>query len=866
MKIKKLHLVNVKIHRDKEFIFNGSTMILGHNGAGKSTIVESIYYALFRTLLVPNVDAMINNEIKKVDETTGKVSYIKPAYIELELETEDGKNYLIKSPLCKCNGYLKELQDLPDLGPTYVEISNKITDMYTYINSKILNNINAEYFNNTVYTEQMGILNLVSQSEATRQKEFDKIIGITKFANIYDGVTKTYTIANKLQRPDIKELKLKQDSIRVDINSLENERNSLLEEITSLKEDLSNNEIIYNDLQRVQQSSNANYTKLNTVYQELYEKNTNYSALKRTLDGDKNNLDNLIKRQEELESLDIPTEEDILMQLEDIQTAVTTISSALNKLELRKESLQSEIMRCKDDNERYERYQNDLSKIEQDINTVINNTNDVEASLKQVQKNMEPYPKLIEDSKRELCEFIKNDTDTAGEYMSILRTYNKNPLIRYDDLTAYFKDEKDIVLDQDEYTCPYCNQTMSKKKFKEQLDKDKKNFLPLYKRVLEVREKINSLQEIHNNYVHTYQEYQKKENEYNILLSSLRSEANSISNYQKQLEMNPVSKPVRTTDDLYNEIDKVQDEIETLNNLLSMGVIKYENSRLKSLMNLDKAKQLFANGQIQEMITNYESLKERFDKYSLDLSNLNSQIAFAQNNYTKKLLEISELENRMKDLLIINNFKSVNDVYNALIQEQKDLNDVTKELMETENNINIAKSTLVEKNRLLNIMDGNLNKYNDELTNIDKILRNEEKIINKIRMINVAKAYFKQDGLAKYVRKYYIDKINEKMKDYIGLFNFDFVPVITDTAGIENYHMYSGGQKIAIAILMKMILNFILNNPINMMILDEPTPYMDTERVEAITDLVTSIKDKLQVIVITHDEEFMKIDCNRIEL
>jgi DNA repair exonuclease SbcCD ATPase subunit len=50
------------------------------------------------------------------------------------------------------------------------------------------------------------------------------------------------------------------------------------------------------------------------------------------------------------------------------------------------------------------------------------------------------------------------------------------------------------------------------------------------------------------------------------------------------------------------------------------------------------------------------------------------------------------------------------------------------------------------------------------------------------------------------------------------------------------------------------------------MILDEPTPYMDTERVEAITDLVTSIKDKLQVIVITHDEEFMKVDCNRIEL
>ena len=73
MRIKKLNLVNVKIHNEKEFIFNGSTMILGHNGAGKSTIVESIYYALFRELLVPNVDAMISNNIKKIDKETGKL-------------------------------------------------------------------------------------------------------------------------------------------------------------------------------------------------------------------------------------------------------------------------------------------------------------------------------------------------------------------------------------------------------------------------------------------------------------------------------------------------------------------------------------------------------------------------------------------------------------------------------------------------------------------------------------------------------------------------------------------------------------------------------------------------------------------------
>jgi exonuclease SbcC len=147
----------------------------------------------------------------------------------------------------------------------------------------------------------------------------------------------------------------------------------------------------------------------------------------------------------------------------------------------------------------------------------------------------------------------------------------------------------------------------------------------------------------------------------------------------------------------------------------------------------------------------------------------------------------------------------------------------------------------------------------------EKIKANSE-AERKVAMLNTAKAYFKQDGLARTIRKFYIDRINEAMKSYVSLFNFSFLPKIDDTAGIENYNMYSGGQKIAIAILMKLTLNMMLNNPINMLILDEPTPYMDSERIEAIRELVDNIKDKMQVFVITHDVEFMEISCNTINL
>jgi exonuclease SbcC len=865
MRIKKLNLVNVKIHNEKEFIFDGSTMILGHNGAGKSTIVESIYYALFRELLVPNVDAMISNNIKKIDKETGKVSYLKPAYIELELEAND-KSYLIKSPLCKCNGYLKELQNVDGIGETYVEISNKITDMYSYINSKILCNTNAEYFMNTIYTAQMDILSLVSQNEAARQKAFDKIIGITKFQNIYDGVTKTYTIANKLQRPDIKELKIKKDNIKVNINDLEIQKNALEEEINSLKEDISNNEVAISDMQKVQESTNATYTNLSNIYQQLYEKNSNYSTLKSTLDNDKANVDNLLRKQEDIESQEVPTEEDLSMRLEDIQKIVTSLSIGIDNISRQKEVLEEQRQSIINNTNRYNRYIKDLETLNTEVKQYNEKLNACNIEIDNITKLSEGLPEKINEIENEIDVLSKQINDSNIEMFNIINNYKKNPLVNYEEIQSYFQGMGELNLTQDKYTCPYCKQTISKKKFKDQIDKDKESYYSLYKIFVNLKSDLDLKQNSLLNIKATFDSNQNILNQWVNNRDRCIQEINSKNDFIKRLESNPVEKPAIDTNELFAKEEELDRELDLLNNYMDMGVLKYNIHVLKSPMHIDRVKNIFASNQIRQMIYDYERLKESFDIYNRQLSDINSQLMFAKNNLTQKQLQVSKLENQMKDILLTNGFKSVKEVYDALIREQNDLNEVNTDIYNRTSELNISKTKLVEKERMLNLIINNLNNDYNEVNNIDKILSNEEKIINKIRMINVAKAYFKQDGLAKYVRKYYIDKINERMKEYVGLFNFDFVPVITDTAGIENYHMYSGGQKIAIAILMKMILNFILNNPINMMILDEPTPYMDTERVEAITDLVTSIKDKLQVIVITHDEEFMKVDCNRIEL
>src|ERR1700733_887074 len=51
MYIVDVKLENIKSHRDVEFDFErGTTAIVGHNGAGKTTIIEAVAWALFDLL------------------------------------------------------------------------------------------------------------------------------------------------------------------------------------------------------------------------------------------------------------------------------------------------------------------------------------------------------------------------------------------------------------------------------------------------------------------------------------------------------------------------------------------------------------------------------------------------------------------------------------------------------------------------------------------------------------------------------------------------------------------------------------------------------------------------------------------------
>ncbi len=70
MIIKTIELENFKSHLNTQVDFDtGISIIMGDNGAGKSSILESISFALFKEYASKKMDKLINNDKNKMQVT-----------------------------------------------------------------------------------------------------------------------------------------------------------------------------------------------------------------------------------------------------------------------------------------------------------------------------------------------------------------------------------------------------------------------------------------------------------------------------------------------------------------------------------------------------------------------------------------------------------------------------------------------------------------------------------------------------------------------------------------------------------------------------------------------------------------------------
>ena len=170
MRINKIKLNNIRSYKDQEIKFpEGSVLLAGDIGSGKSSILHAIDFALFGIRRDFLGDALLRNGEKN-------------GFVELDF-TVDNKNYIVKrnlkrsSSVTQDSGYL--LIDGVKQEKSATELKQAVLDILNYPQEML--NKKSLIFRYTVYTPQEEMKAILLGDKDSRTDALRKVFGIDKY-------------------------------------------------------------------------------------------------------------------------------------------------------------------------------------------------------------------------------------------------------------------------------------------------------------------------------------------------------------------------------------------------------------------------------------------------------------------------------------------------------------------------------------------------------------------------------------------------------------------------------------------------------------------------------------------------------------
>ncbi|MCY0852110.1 MAG: DNA double-strand break repair ATPase Rad50, partial [Thermoplasma acidophilum] len=241
MIIDRIRLINFLSHEDSEIFFDtGVNIIVGHNGAGKSSIIDAIRFALFGDKRTKKIEDMIRKGAKSLE-------------VEMEFR-HGGHTYIIRRSITRRS---KNPESNAMIMVDGSALSQSVKDANDYIEKNIITK-SKDVFLNSVFSKQGEMDDLISGDPARRKKLLDEILEIEKLEETYDVLKDVI------------------DSLQAGISNLdylisENERDRddlrrYQDDVAELSKQIDQEEAIESDLLRKKEEASAEY---NAVSKEL---------------------------------------------------------------------------------------------------------------------------------------------------------------------------------------------------------------------------------------------------------------------------------------------------------------------------------------------------------------------------------------------------------------------------------------------------------------------------------------------------------------------------------------------------------------------------------------------------------------------
>jgi len=239
MRLKKLIIDNIRSYKHEEIDFvEGSTLLAGDVGSGKTSVLLSIEFALFGLQPGQKGTSLLRNGEDKAE-------------VSIEFEVDD-KNILIKRSLKRGKSISQDYCSITMDGETkeisVMELKNKVLDILNY--PKEFSKKQNLLYKFTVYTPQEEMKQIIIQDSNTRLNTLRHVFGIDKYKKILEN---TSTLTSKLREEkrikqgltvdferDKEEIISKEENLeakRYNLTSIEKELFLKTEEMKKIKEE-----------------------------------------------------------------------------------------------------------------------------------------------------------------------------------------------------------------------------------------------------------------------------------------------------------------------------------------------------------------------------------------------------------------------------------------------------------------------------------------------------------------------------------------------------------------------------------------------------------------------------------------------------
>ncbi|MBD3248686.1 AAA family ATPase [Candidatus Woesearchaeota archaeon] len=810
MLIRSVKLENIRSYINEKIEFpEGSVLLSGDIGSGKSTILLAIEFALFGI----RKKHLTGSSLLRNGENNGSV--------ELDMEIE-GKDIVIKRVLKRGKDRIKQesgyiIIDGMKKAATAVELKSRIIELMGYPKELAGQTKNLVY-SYTVYTPQEEMKTIIEEDEELRVDTLRKVFGIEK----YNRIKKNSLILGK-------EFRKKRSIYETRTENLE----KLKQEKQEKKKEMMQSEEMLKKAEAELKESGKELNEKKKLVEELEEKKRKLDEINKAVEMEDMKSGEKVRQAQEAGEKKQADEKNI----KELEEKLSRLNMG-KPVEMDERELEKEI---REEEEKEKKLISQRSFLKERINSI-------SEQLKNIDKEISGQEDMLKELSLKKQEHGKFHQEAAGkkdikEKMEASEKKMREAREERQVLEARKKDSENnikgmIKLDN----CPTCHQEVP--------DSHKSSII---KQEEDKKAKFDA----------AVDNLRKKENTLSKESEELKAKIHEIEEKEKKmqglrLEIENLQEKIKAAKEKQEQKAKLSAELENYEKKLS-EMKDINNKKLEEKKGLMRKLQLYLNEQkerkyifnmIEEKKKNMQELelqKNRLKKEIGDISTRKRElqqkkenISFSEERYAALKKEIDEKAEQEKKI-------STRKAYH-----ERDIKNIKENIERIDEDI----SRMQEEKKKL----GRTKEMHSWLTgHFLKLMGNIENHV----FLNI---YNEFNSLFEQWFNVLIDEetMNAKM-------NKSFTPIVEQNGYDVEVSNLSGGERTAAALAYRLALNKVVNDLMSeiktkdLIILDEPTDGFSSEQLDRVRDVLEEIGVK-QVIVVSHENKIESFVDNVIRI